>query len=80
MVNIATNPTAKSIGVVIWIEAFHRVADQLSTFTPVGMAISIVKAAKTLLAIGPIPTANMWWAQTVKPRNPIEMPEKTIAV
>ena len=51
--------TANSIGVVILIDARNSVADQFSTFTPVGIAISIVIAVNTAFATGPNPTANM---------------------
>ena len=54
------------------------VAIQLKIFTPVGMAISIVLSPKNVSAIGPIPTANMWCAQTPKPSTPIRIPEYTI--
>ena len=33
--------------------------------------------AERRVATGPRPTANMWWAQTPKPMNPIAMPENT---
>ena len=33
--------------------------------------MSIVVSAKAESAIGPMPTANMWWAQTPKPRKPM---------
>ena len=53
----------------------HIVKIQLKIFTPVGMAISIVVTANTESAIGPMPTANMWCAQTPKPRNAMRIPE-----
>ena len=59
IVKRATKLTANSIGVVILIDARNSVADQFNTFTPVGIAISIVIAVNTPFAIGPNPTANM---------------------
>ena len=61
MMNIAMKPSAKYIGVFIWIEPPHMVPIQLKIFTPVGMAISIVASENTESAIGPMPVANMWW-------------------
>ncbi|MNC96245.1 hypothetical protein D3C83_135680 [compost metagenome] len=40
--------------------------------------MSIVIMAKIESATAPMPTANMWWAHTPKPRNPIKMPEYAI--
>ena len=40
----------------------------------------MVAREKKASAKGPMPLANMWWAQTPKPRNAIKAPEKTIAV
>lgn len=48
------------------------VASQLNTFTPVGIAITIVAVVKYARVSTSIPTVNMWWAQTMNPRNPIE--------
>ena len=64
MMNMAMKPIAKSIGVLKRIEPPHSVPIQLKIFTPVGTAISMVVTAKTASASGPMPTANMWCAQT----------------
>ena len=69
IVNWETSPTANSIGVVNLICPPHIVPTQLKIFTPVGMAISIVEAAKMALGVGPRPVVNMWWTQTPKPRK-----------
>ena len=69
--NIATNATAKQNGVRNRSEPPQRVDSQLKILIPVGMAISIDVSAKAESAIGPMPTANMWWAQTPKPRKPM---------
>ena len=50
---------------------------QLKIFTPVGIAMIAVVTPNAVFATGPSPTANMWWAQTPKPMNPIAIPEKT---
>ena len=36
-----------------------------------------VDTPNAVLATGPSPTANMWWAHTPNPMNPIAMPENT---
>ena len=53
----------------------QRVAIQLRIFTPVGTAISMVAIEKAESATGPMPTANMWWLHTPKPKKPMVMPE-----
>ena len=78
MVNMATKPMAKSIGVLSFSEPFHVVAIQLKIFTPVGTAMNMVDSEKALTATGPKPTENMWWTHTPQPMNPMAMPEKTI--
>jgi hypothetical protein len=55
------------------------VPSQLKTFTPVGIAISMVEREKKELAIGPIPTVNMWCAQTLADRKAIATEASTIA-
>ena len=70
-----TNPMANIDAVVKWIEPPHMVKIQLKIFTPVGIAISMVVTPNTVSAIGPNPTANMWWAHTPNPSTPIRMPE-----
>jgi hypothetical protein len=66
--------------VVKRIEPPHSVASQLKILIPVGIAISMVLIAKKESAIGPRPTANMWWLQTPQPSQPIRMAEKTITL
>lgn len=53
-------------------------ANQLNTFTPVGMAIIIVADVKYARVSTSIPTVNMWWAQTMNPRKPIDIMAQTI--
>jgi hypothetical protein len=52
-------PIANSIGVSKVIEPFHIVATQLNTFTPVGIAISIVAYMKNKRPAAGMPTVNM---------------------
>ena len=54
------------------------VANQLNTFTPVGMAMIMVADVKYARVSTSIPTVNIWWAQTMKPRNPIDIMAHTI--
>jgi len=49
----------------------HKVANQLNTFMPVGMAIIIVAAVKYALVSTSKPTTYIWCAQTIKPNKPI---------
>ena len=76
IVNIAMNPSAKSIGVFIRSDPPQTVPSQLKIFTPVGMAMSIVESPNAVVATGPRPVANMWCAHTPQPRKPMAMPEK----
>jgi len=71
-VNKNTNPMAQYMGVSIKIWDLFIVAIQLNTFTPVGMAIIMVAAVKYARVSISIPTVNMWCAQTIKPRNPMD--------
>jgi len=49
------------------------VANQLKILIPVGIAIIIVAAVKYALVSTSKPTVNIWCAQTIKPKNPIEI-------
>ena len=71
MVNIAMKPMANMHGRVEPDRPPTMVKIQLKIFTPVGMAISIVAAAKTRVGHGAEPVVNMWCAHTVKPRKPM---------
>jgi len=48
------------------------VATQLKILIPVGTAIIIVALVKYARVSTSKPTVNMWCAQTIKPKNPIE--------
>ncbi len=75
--NMATNPSANSIGVASFIEPRQHVASQLKIFTPVGTAMNIVDTENAEIATGPRPTANMWCTHTPQPMKPMAIPEKT---
>jgi cellobiose-specific phosphotransferase system component IIC len=65
-------PLAKSIGVFITIRPPNIVATQLKILIPVGTAIIIVALVKYARVSTSKPTVNMWCAQTIKPKKPIE--------
>lgn len=73
MVNRTRKPVAKSIGVVIWINPPTIVDNQLKILIPVGTAIIIVAAVKYALVSISKPTVYIWCAQTIKPKNPMEI-------
>ena len=60
IVNRATNAIANNMGVSKLIDPLNIVATQLKTFTPVGIAISIVEYIKKSSPAKGIPTVNMW--------------------
>jgi len=47
------------------------VASHLNTLIPVGTAIIIVAAVKYARVSTSIPTVNIWWAHTIKPKIPM---------
>src|SRR5690606_6636434 len=72
MVNMITKPIANSIGVSKVIAPRHMVVTQLKTFTPVGMAISMVAYRKYSSPPSGMPTVNMWCAHTMNERKAVE--------
>ena len=72
IVNKTTNAIANNIGVSYVIDPLKIVAIQLNTFTPVGIAISIVAHMKNSSATNGIPTVNIWWAQTTNESTAID--------
>ena len=64
MVKSSTNASGNSIGVSNVIEPRHSVATQLKTFTPVGMAMSIVVHEEQLPA-----DRRRWWAWCAQTMN-----------
>ena len=77
-VNKKMKPRAHRRGVSHLIDAPCRVASQLNTLIPVGIAIIIVADVKYARVSTSIPTVNMWCAQTMKPRRPIAIIAHTI--
>ncbi len=78
MRNIATKPSAKSMGVSKLMEPRQSVPSQLKIFTPVGTPI--MKVMKPKKGCSTAPVVNIWCAQTLKPRPPIPMVAKTKAL
>ena len=72
-VNRKMKPRAHSIAGDHLILPPCRVANQLNTFTPVGIAMIIVADVKYARVSTSIPTVNMWSAHTIKPKNPMEI-------
>lgn len=72
------NPRAQRRGVSHFRFPPWRVASQLNTFTPVGMAIIIVADVKYARVSTSMPTVNMWWAHTMKPSRPIAIIAQTM--
>ena len=70
-VNRKINPRAHRRGASHLIVPPCRVANQLKTFTPVGIAMIIVADVKYARVSTSMPTVNMWWAQTINPRRPM---------
>src|SRR5690606_3301230 len=60
--NVTRNPSANSIGVSNVMDPRHMVPIHAKNFRPVGMAISIVVAAKNGRLTAPV--TYMWWAHT----------------
>lgn len=79
-VNRKMNPRAHNIAASHLIIPPCRVANQLNTFTPVGMAIIIVADVKYARVSTSIPTVNMWWAQTINPKNPMDIIAHTMPI
>src|ERR687890_1501386 len=70
-VNIVMNPSANSIGVVMWMTPRHNVASHEKILIPVGTAISIVVIIIGTRSHECMPETNMWCAQTVNPSTTI---------
>jgi hypothetical protein len=77
-VNRKIKPRAHSIAGDHLILPPCRVASQLNTLTPVGMAMIIVADVKYARVSTSMPTVNIWWAHTIKPRKPIDIMAQTI--
>jgi len=79
-VNKKINPRAHRRGVSHLIVPPCSVASQLKTLTPVGMAMIMVAEVKYARVSTSIPTVNMWWAHTMKPRRPMAIMAHTIPI
>lgn len=77
-VNKKIKPRAQSIAGDHLMFPPCRVANQLKTLTPVGIAIIMVAEVKYARVSTSIPTVNIWWAHTINPRNPIDIIAHTI--
>lgn len=78
MVNRKMKPSAHSMGGSHLIIPPCSVASQLNTLIPVGIAMIIVADVKYARVSTSIPTVNIWWAHTMKPRNPMDSIAHTI--
>lgn len=79
-VNRKINPRDQRSGVSHLIAPPCKVASQLNTFTPVGMAIIIVAEVKYARVSTSIPTVNIWWAQTMNPSSPMAIIAHTMPI
>src|SRR5579863_7979837 len=80
MMNMETNDSAKSIGVVNCSWPPQIVPSQLKTFTALGRAIIMVETMKVMPRAGFMPDMNMWCPQTTNPRPAIPAIENTIGL
>src|SRR5213594_3001120 len=67
--NIATKPTAFSIGTWKCRLPRHIVPIQLNTLMADGTAMIRVDTMNVDPNVGFIPLTNMWWPHTIQPRN-----------
>ena len=77
-VNKKMKPRAQRRGVSHLIDPPCRVASQLKTLTPVGMAMIIVADVKYARVSTSIPTVNIWCAHTIKPSRPMAIMAQTM--
>lgn len=80
MVKRKMKPRAHSIGGSHLMVPPCSVANQLKTLMPVGIAMIMVADVKYARVSTSIPTVNIWWAHTMKPRNPIDSIAHTIPI
>jgi hypothetical protein len=71
-VNKKIKPFTNNIGVFKTILPPNIVATQLKILIPVGTAIIIVALVKYARVSTSKPTVNIWCAQTINPKKPIE--------
>src|SRR5690625_7123291 len=78
MTKVGINAAAYNIGLENVNFPPHIVNIQLNILIPVGTAINIVAIPNNAFATGPIPTVNIWCAQTMNPKNPVSARAHTI--
>src|SRR3990170_8550980 len=78
--NSETNPSAKSIDVLNWIFPPHSVPSQLNVLMADGTPMAMVSSENANAEYGLNPLMNMWWPQTMKPRNPMDDMAATMAL
>lgn len=79
-VNRKINPRAHNMAGDHLILPPCKVASQLNTLTPVGIAIIMVAEVKYARVSTSIPTVNMWWAHTMNPKKPMDIIAQTIPI
>ena len=79
-VNTKKKPNTYSIGTVSRGRAGHRVAIQVKTWMPVGIATAMLAAEKNASASWGMPTAYMWCTHRPKLRKPTATRAITTAV
>src|SRR6266478_828501 len=75
--NIGRNAVAKSIGTLKRMEPPQSEMKNALRMMTDGMEMISVVVWKNALTVEPIPVSHMWWAQTMKERNPRTSTEKT---
>jgi hypothetical protein len=68
--NMGRKAVAKSIGALKRIEPPQREMKKALRMITDGMEMIIVVVWKKALTTEPMPVSHMWWAQTIKERNP----------
>ena len=77
MPNIGRNAVAKSMGALKRMEPPQSEMKNALRMMTDGMEMIIVVVWKKALTTDPIPVSHMWWAQTMKERNPRTRAAKT---
>ena len=77
--NVKMKPIANRLAVVMRSTPPHMVPSHEKILIPVGIAISRVESMIGTRSHGSMPEANMWCAQTAKPRIAIPADEKATA-
>src|SRR3990172_1784280 len=80
MMNIDTNDSANSMGVVKRMFPPHTVPSQLKVLMALGSATSIVETMNVMPRAGFMPETNMWCLHTMNPSPAIPAIEYTIGL